>query len=146
MRLGFIPHQNGRIQFGSLTKQLSEQSKYCLFQVKYSPQVQMEYVEEFGEIYGKAKEAAGLPVIMGYLYSIDPLSNTISVCPPIVEGESGRVIFRQSEYELAIRDKGWPVDHIDCGPLLALIGYSPNGEKGLGVDNQAENPTITVVK
>jgi hypothetical protein len=81
-----------------------------------------------------------------YMYYVDPMSNTITLCPPFVNEQTLKCDFNSQTYEMAMRDMRWPVEVVDCEKIVAFSVVYPNAGKGLELPATGEKSKIIVAK
>jgi len=111
---------------------------------KEEPKAEVQEVEYGYHMWITGTKETGAVSIGWFIYDVDPLSNTLILCPPIINTDKGTVSFSKDDYDLAARDEGWPMLLVDLADISGYILRQPNNRKALGfpVDVQKEPETV----
>lgn len=136
MRLG-VDLSNGLTKKGKLAIWIGEASRQCLFQMIFAdPRLAVPVEEYVLDILHAVRLRLKLKSLYWYIMDLDVLSNTITLCPPIMNGETGEIDFRFDHYDMKVKKEGWPAIVLEVSPLwgFALCSVktiNPLGEKPL---------------
>jgi len=146
MKWGFyINPQKGEPVLSFRAKSFIDATKTLLVSLTFKRGEAPDFMVRTRELTNLAKKTLGLTGQFFYVYNLDVLGNTITVCPPIIT-EEGAVEFDPNKYEKYVRDEYWPVEIIDCETLSGIGALMPKLSIGLPEISPVKTSHIQVVK
>jgi hypothetical protein len=124
MKLGFIVTPKGPMA-SRLVEDLKTLSNSMLVVPRFYAGKRPVFLEDSIDITKGMCARIGLKTTAWKLHGIDPMSNTITICPPLIHDNGKTVIFIQDEYDRAIRDICWPVEIIECEDMNGFSAVNP---------------------
>jgi len=134
MILGARIGKDGQI-YCRKAQQIIEAGRDGLFVPLWSkePQTEVQNVEAAYNLYSVNAGGGGVVFMGWFVMDVDALSNTITLCPPIMADDGKTVSFLPDDYRKADRDEGWPFLVIDLNEICGYIFRKPNNRKALGL-------------
>lgn len=143
MKFGILV-QGGQAKHSNLYIQLTKLKENCLFEFDFKEGGLNMFKDPFGNLVKAGNSKYGGNSQFVYLYQLCDLTNTITLCPPIVDGKTGEYIYDMETYEKAIRDDGYPVLVCDFENVFAFSGYNPNNIKKIALREVGRCPASEV--
>lgn len=139
MRIGVQMNPNGKIGMSRLGLYLDDMKKQCLLRFIFkAQQIAIPVSQKIMDSLNNTRQALGLDEVHWYCMDIDPLSNTMTITPPLLD-EDKRVIFDWDKYDVKVKREGWPALVLDMEPLWGFAVIQPNKLKALQAEAPAEN-------